>query len=230
MTSPDTGWNDTLSENLERVCGSEMRDRIMEGADTLDEDSEPGQATAWTIDALGRMRDLLTAEQIYEVMTGCACRYPTGKLMRAHAAYAKRGSVEEAMAELRLQLEQSLREGMLFEPVIVDWILEHGWGVAGRLDGSSILVTKIPKSGNLRQYMTEGDPERQRELYCHCPRVREAVPAGIHVPREYCLCGAGFYRHIWETILGREVGVDVLETVCSGGSRCSFRINLPEGS
>lgn len=230
MASPDTGWNGRLSENLERVCGPEVRDRVMEGADRLDEDSEPEQATAWTIDALCRMRELLTAEKIYEVMTGCACRYPTGKLMRARAAYAKRGSIEDAMAELRLQLEQSLRDGMLIEPGIVDWILEHGWGVAGRLEGRSILVTKIPKSGNLRQYMTEGDPGKQRELYCHCPRVRDTVPADIHVPRDYCLCGAGFYRHIWETILGREVRVDVLETVCSGGSRCSFCIHLPEGS
>ncbi|MCD4702091.1 MAG: hypothetical protein K8S24_09585, partial [Candidatus Aegiribacteria sp.] len=129
---------------------------------------------------------------------------------------------------LQQQLEDSLRQGMLFEDEIVDRLVEWGWGVAGKRNGSRILITKIPRSGNIRQYMSESDPQKKRELYCHCPRVRQSVQLGIELPLNYCLCGAGYYLQIWETILEKKVRVEVLESVCSGSDKCSFAVHLPE--
>jgi predicted hydrocarbon binding protein len=45
------------------------------------------------------------------------------------------------------------------------------------------------------------------------------------VPRLYCYCGAGFYQDIWETVLGRPVEVEVLETVLEGGEVCRIAIH-----
>ena len=45
---------------------------------------------------------------------------------------------------------------------------------------------------------------------------------------EYCYCGAGFYKGIWETILGEQVRVEVLESVMMGGDVCKIAIHLPE--
>lgn len=228
MVKTGGGWEDRFAQNLERICDDPaIRERILEGADRLGVDPEPSDVIAWTLGAISRLKELLTPEQVCEIMTGCACRYPREKLQRAREAWLRNQSIDEAMEELQRQLELSLREGMLFEDDLVDSLLEQGWGVAGRREGDRIFVTKIPRSGNLRQYMSEEDPRRRRELYCHCPRIRDAVPTGTPVPQEYCLCGAGFYRHIWETILDRPVRVEVLETVCAGGDRCSFCIHLP---
>ncbi len=222
----NNNWRDKLSCNLERVCGKDILGVILSDMDRF-ESSETGEEASWIREVLKRMEIHLTSAQTAEILSSCACRYPTGKLFQARKAYLKNGSIDDAISELSLQLEDSLREGMLFEQEIVDWILDQGWGVAGKRQGNRILVTKIPKSGNLRQYMSESDHGRQRELYCHCSQVSSAVAANVLIPVEYCHCGAGFYRWIWETILERPVSVEILDTVCSGGDRCSFAILLP---
>lgn len=227
MTDEAGKWSGKLSANLYRVCGSDVRDTVMDGVDEQDDPDDSESVLNWTVKAVNRMRGLLTPGQLCDVMCGCACRYPTAKLEKARKAYLLHGEIDDAVAELRSQLEDSLRNGMLIEPDIVDWLLSNGWGVAGKRNGDAITVVKIPKSGNLRKYMASSEPGLQRELYCHCPVVGEAVSLGIHVPKEYCLCGAGFYRHIWETILEAPVEVEVIETVCSGGNVCSFLILLP---
>jgi len=48
------------------------------------------------------------------------------------------------------------------------------------------------------------------------------------LPLEYCYCGAGFYKGIWETILREPVRVEVLESVMHGGDVCKIAIHLPE--
>lgn len=224
----DNFWKERLYLSLEKICGKDVRDEILRDIH-LDEHTEPDEVQHWVLKVLERMGNTLSFTDMTDVISGCACRYPKDKLLRARKVFLQRNSVEDAIAELKSQMEESLRDGMLFEPEIVDWILEHGWGVAGRLEGNSILVTKIPKSGNLRRYMSGTDPSKQRELYCHCDQVRDAIPAGILIPVEFCICGAGFYRYIWESILQKPVDVEILETVCSGGDRCSFSINLPQG-
>lgn len=220
-------WSDRLAAGLERVCGQKIRDTVMCGVEQPDDPEDAESVLNRVVHAVNMMRERLTPRQLCDVMCGCACRYPTAKLEKARRAYLLHGDIDDAVRELRSQLEDSLRNGMLIEPDIVDWLLGNGWGVAGTRHGDVITVVKIPKSGNLRKYMASSDPGTQRELYCHCPIVREAVPLGVRVPREYCLCGAGFYRHIWETILEAPVEVEVIETVCSGGKVCSFRILLP---
>ncbi len=161
-------------------------------------------------------------------MTACSCPYPRTKLQKLRRIYLETGDVDNVIEALQQQLEDSLRKGMLFEDSIVDRIVELGWGVAGKRDGNRIIITKIPKSGNLREYMDESDPQKKKELYCHCPRVRQAVRLGIELPSSYCLCGAGYYLQIWETILERKVRVEVLESVCAGGDKCSFAVYLPD--
>jgi len=223
----DSNWEEKLFCSLDKVAGEEIRETVLSGMKRY-ETAETGEEGSWVRELLTRMKRHLTSEQTVEVFYNCACRYPAAKLLKAKAAYRKNGCVDDAVSELRSQLENTLRDGMLFEPEIVDWLLDRGWGVAGKRDGGKILVTKIPKSGNLRKYMSANDQERQRELYCHCSQVSGAVAASVPIPVEYCHCGAGFYRWIWETILEKPVSVEILETVCSGGNKCSFAIVLPE--
>jgi predicted hydrocarbon binding protein len=48
------------------------------------------------------------------------------------------------------------------------------------------------------------------------------------LPEDYCYCGAGFYKGIWEEILGEPVEVEVLESVLQGGDVCRIAIHLPD--
>jgi len=43
----------------------------------------------------------------------------------------------------------------------------------------------------------------------------------------YCYCGAGWYRQLWEGVLGRQLEIDLVKTVVRGDDVCQFAIHLP---
>ena len=106
-------------------------------------------------------------------------------------------------------------------------IVSRGWGAAGVKDGDTIIATKIPKSGYLLEYMRETDPAKKRQLYCHCPRIREVLATSEAISPTYCYCGAGLYKGIWEEIVQQPVEVEVLESVLQGNEVCRIAIYLP---
>jgi predicted hydrocarbon binding protein len=75
--------------------------------------------------------------------------------------------------------------------------------------------------------LQESDPEKRRQFYCHCPRIRDVLKSGETIPPIYCYCGAGFYKGIWEEILQQPVQVELLESVLMGDDVCTIRIDLP---
>ncbi|MEN8207995.1 MAG: hypothetical protein ABFR50_01970 [Candidatus Fermentibacteria bacterium] len=221
-------WQQKLFGSLRAYCGKDVAERIMKRGESITSETETEETIRWTADIIRKIENECSSEMLHGVMTACSCPYPRARLQKLRRIYVETGDVDAVIEALQQQLEDSLRKGMLFEDSLVDRIVESGWGVAGKKDGNRILITKIPKSGNLREYMEESDPQKKRELYCHCPRVRQAVQMGIELPSSYCLCGAGYYLQIWETILERKVTVEVLESVVSGSDRCSFAVHLPE--
>ena len=116
---------------------------------------------------------------------------------------------------------------MRLDSELINEIVKRGWGLAGIKEGDTIIATKIPKSGFLVEYMNEKDPEKKRQYYCHCPRIRDALKSSERISPIYCYCGAGFYRGIWEEILQEPVKVGVLETVLKGDDVCKIAIYLP---
>jgi hypothetical protein len=110
----------------------------------------------------------------------------------------------------------------------INAILARGWGLAGIIqDDHTIIATKIPKSSNLANYLEQDDPAKKRLMYCHCPRIREAI-GDDSIPSIYCNCGAGFYKGIWDYILDKPVDVTVKQSLLAGDDLCQFEIKLPD--
>jgi predicted hydrocarbon binding protein len=179
-----------------------------------------------------KLGSLVTEEERKAIMTGCACQYPTSALQDIRAAYEESaGDIDLAHRLLQERFEAFLVESLALEDELVEEIVGRGWGLAGILQGDTIIATKIPKSGYLVEYMEETDPGRRRELYCHCPRIRDVLqtshPASSGALGEtYCYCGAGFYKGIWEEILQAPVDVEVLESVLKGDDVCKIAIRV----
>jgi hypothetical protein len=164
------------------------------------------------------------------VLTACACRYPSEKLAPIGKAYVATGDLGLAHSMLHEQYLGFLCGELGLGPEVVETVVANGWGLAGKLDGTVVEAVKMPKSGNLLRYLNEEDPELRRQLYCHCPRTRQALLTGERLPLDYCYCGAGFYKALWEEILGRPVAVHVLSSVVAGDNACRIEINLSPGS
>ena len=223
----ERAWQQKLSKSLERVAGADICAQVMEGGDSLSEDSSPAEVIEWSKGAMERLGLLVGEAESREIMTSCACQYPRSELSEIRERYHESGDIDLVLLMLREKFESFLRDTMGLEEGLIADIVGRGWGLAGVRQGNVIVATKIPKSGHLLQYFEETDPERKRQHYCHCPRVREILKTSETLPPAYCYCGAGFYKGIWEEILQRPIEVEVLETVLAGGDVCKIAVHLP---
>jgi hypothetical protein len=221
-------WQDRLSNCLEEKAGDRIRDQVMAGGERLTAGSNSQEVIAWTRSAIERLDSLVDDETAKEIMASCACQYPKSELQEARRRYEATKDIDLAHRLLQERFESFLRNSLGLDDDLAQDILRRGWGLAGIRQGSTIVATKIPKSGHLVDYMNESDPEVRRQHYCHCPRVREALRTSETLPVTYCYCGAGFYKGIWEEILQAPVGVEVLETVLGSGDVCRIAIRLPQ--
>jgi predicted hydrocarbon binding protein len=221
----ERAWLIKFSTSLDEIAGKKVRKEVMRGSETLSSLSDRRQVIAWSRGAMERLGSLVDEERAREIMTGCACQYPKSSLQGIREKYKATGDVDLAHQMLQEQFVSFLRDTMQLNDEMVQDIVGRGWGSAGVKQGDdTIIATKIPKSGYLVAYMEERDPEKKRQYYCHCPRVRDALKLSESLPPMYCYCGAGFYKGIWEEILQQPVQVEVLESVLAGGEVCRVGI------
>ncbi len=199
----------------------------MRGSQGLSSLSSQDQVIEWSQQAMERLDLLVDEKGRREIMTGCACRYPKSALQEIRKKYEETRDIGLAHRMLQEQFESFLQEALQLDDELIQEMVSRGWGLAGAKNGKTIIATKIPKSGNLVQYMQERDPRVKRQIYCHCPRIREALKGSETISATYCYCGAGFYQGIWEEILQEPVEVEILESVMQGGEVCQVAILLP---
>lgn len=217
-------WQDKLSARLEELKGTEFRDMVMTDSEILNLNSSPSEIIEWTVAAVEKMQEGLSSDELHDVVTGCACHYPQAKLLPIRDAFRKSGSIGECISLLEKQFVESLSDGMHVDQELIEKLIEINMGLPGVLDGNRIIATKIPKSCNLKKWFYEKDPEERRKIYCHCPRVNQALILGMQMPVEYCLCGAGFYRDVWETITEAPLRVEIIESVFAGDDFCRVSV------
>jgi hypothetical protein len=223
----ERAWLAEFTRCLDEFAGKEVREQIMAGADELSDDCSRQDVIAWSRRAMERLDSLVDEGDRKAIMAGCACQYPKASLQTIREAYAATGDVDRAHQMLQEQFESFLRDTLRLDEGMVADIVGWGWGAAGVRRGNTIIATKIPKSGYLVEHMQETDPERKRQLYCHCPRIRDVLKTPETLSPTYCACGAGYYQGIWQEILQEPVQVELLESVLQGDDVCKVAIHLP---
>ena len=224
----ELAWQDKLKTGLDQYLESKEQDRILAGSELLTMESPTKDKVVWTCEMIGRMGEFTSEEAIQDIFESCHCAYPSEDLLDVKMTYRLFGDIDTALSMLQEKFEAFLREVIGLEEKFMQKIIAGDWGLAGVRKGDRIIATKIPKSGYLVDYFESVDPVEKRKLYCHCPRVRDDVGEEPQLPLVYCYCGAGFYKEIWETILGEPVRVEVLESVMNGGNVCKIAVHLPE--
>jgi len=217
----DREWPRRLRRAAER---SSEQIALPAGGEGLSRESPREEVIAWTCSAYDVLEERVGARGARAMLAECACHYPVGDLEDLRAEYAANGDLHAVHARLRFRFDRFLREDLALGPELIARIEELGMGMAGQIDGDRIVAVKIPSSGHLRAWFAESDSAERRRLYCHCPRVRDAALEPGRVPPGYCWCGAGFYKGIWETILGRPVRVESLGSVLQGDEVCTVAI------
>jgi len=222
----EQSWLAKLSRSLDDVVGTEIKEKIMAGSDNFSDKSERRTIIDWSKQAMEKIDQLGDEHERISILTRCACQYPKSDLREIRCEYEETKSVDSAHRMLKEKFFSFLKHGLKLNNTAIEFVLDKGMGLAGRKDGDTIIATKIPKSGYILEYLREEDPVRRRAIYCHCPRIRDALNTDTEISPTYCYCGAGYYKGIWEEILQRPVKVELLESVLNGDDVCKIAIHL----
>ena len=198
-------WDRLLAEGTEKVLGAEARLSLMQGIASITPASSFEEYTAWIQGAMDRL-DALTDDEEKKclVVSHCAHVFPQERIERMRAIY-EHGTVDDvlhAMYEDDFWFEKPARRGNV------------------------LYMRKNPY--NPEGYQNGATPAERRKAYCHCSFVHpylDEIPARLSPT--FCYCGAGWYRRLWEGILGQAVKIEHVETLLRGNDQCTLTITLP---
>ena len=198
-----------LAENLECFAGEAVRREVMADSERFPLCSAHEKAT-WFKGAMERLDSKVGDEDTRrDIMITVGDQFPRTRIQMLRDVYQRTGDLD------------GLLEIMRADRTLGDL----SWYEAPVREGNVIHVTKDPYSP--QEFQKATNENEKRAAYCHCGRLREAIRAGMTMSRTYCYCGAGWYKQLWEGILGQPVRVEVLKSVLQGDDRCSFAIYLP---
>jgi hypothetical protein len=198
-------WDRLFAEGAEKILGLKARLRLMEGIESITPASSFDDYTAWIQGAIARM-DALTGdnEKKCQVVSNCAHVFP-----------------QERIDHLRLIYEQGA-----FDDILREMYTDDFWYEKPVRRGNVLYMRKNPF--NPEGYANAASPAERRKAFCHCPFVHpylDEIPAKLSPT--FCFCGAGWYRRLWEGILGQPVKIEHVETLLKGNDQCTLTITLP---
>jgi hypothetical protein len=203
-------WDHLLAEGAKEVLGDGARETLMQGIEAITPDSSFGEYIAWIQGAIERL-DALTSseEQKCQVVSHCAHVFP-----------------QKRIDHLRMIYEQGDFDAILHEMYRDDF-----WYEKPVRRGNVIIMRKNPFDPE--GYASAPTPAERNKAYCHCPFVRPYLSEDFTQQKTsalsptFCYCGAGWYRRLWEGILGQPVIIEHVETLLKGNDQCTLTITLP---
>lgn len=152
---------------------------------------------------LDRLDKVTDDDQRYEILSRCSDFFSKERIMELRAVYERNFDVDEVLDYLNK---------------------EQSWYSGPWREGREIHIIKVPYR---KKMFEEADSwDEKRKYYCHCPIVRDRLDDGM--PPAYCHCGSGWFRQIWEGILGKKVKIRKISTLLDGGKGCEFAVLLPD--
>lgn len=198
-------WDNLLAEGAEKVLGAEARSSLMQGIESIPPNTPFEAYLSWLEGAMTRL-DTLTddEEKKCQVVSRCAHVFPQERIDLLRSIYEK-GGIDEVLREMYTDYE---------------------WYENPVRRGNVLYMRKIPYDPEA--YARAETPAERRKAYCHCRFVHpylDEIPARLSTT--FCYCGAGWYRRLWEGILGRPVKIQHVETLLRGHDQCTLTITLP---
>ena len=200
-------WLDKFKAALNRFVSHATKEEIFKKAPTISAKSSATNKAEWVKAIMDSLDALVTDKETRrEILLCCSHRFPKTRIQTLKKEYHRLGNID---ALLEYMHKDDSWAGLSY--------YEYP-----KRDGKLIYVTKIPY--NPKQYEEATTDEGRRRAYCHCGWVKATKEP---ISKTFCYCGSGWYKTLWEGILEKPVMVEVLSTVASGDSDCSFAIHLP---
>lgn len=226
-----------LAYEIEKKHGREMRSKIFNkalpplGADEI-------ERCAYTQGIMKRIAGQLSTEEAREawfnVQHGLSHEFWNDRDASDIKKYRQCGGLDEFLDLKRQERDANLTKlrddkKLWYTTEITDEVLEfikkNPEIEAGRREGDSIYITKVPY--NAVRYLNEKDNKLKRYYACHCPLVRDAIFRDHPVSPDICNCSLGHASH-YLAGSGMKLKGEVLESVIKGDMQCRFIFYLQD--
>ncbi len=225
----DKYWIGKLAKGISKEVGDEIVNEVLEDSENISQKSSRYDVFEWSDKAIRKLESLTNDEETKKILLSCACHQSQEALQPYRDLYVETENIDLVIQEMQEDFKVFIKDELKLEEKYVQKIIDRKMGFAGRRDGNKIIATKIPKSDFIKEWFEETNPNKKRALFCHCPRIRDAlVDKEKILPKSYCYCGGGYYQNIWETILQKPVDIEIIETVIHGDEVCKYVIHLPD--
>lgn len=228
------GVVESIADRLALLEGAEVAQELIGTLPKPPLGSEPADYPAFTRTLMERLEQHLPESTVCHALAGNHHRIPAEEFEDERKLYLLSGSMEEYLrAEHKNQVEALQRHAdtgtVWFEQIItqdvVDFVAANQEIQSAVQVGDTLYITKIPYDP--ARYLAETDETMRRYYACHCPFVREAILRGEpEISGNWCYCSGGFVKYPYEIILGRELRVELLQSVLRGDPVCRFAIHL----
>jgi hypothetical protein len=204
-------WKQLFTEGLDTYTNEVVKTAILNGQDHHIPESTSETFSAWICGAMERLEAFVQDKETRrKIMLCCSSRIPVDHLQLLREVYQQTGDLNCLIAFMNKDLS---RYRLSYSEKLIR-------------DGNRIYVTKQPRKPQANQ-ATNIQAEKHTSD-CHCPHIRPALLCQKPISPSYCLCGSGWYKHLWEELLNQPVTVEMLETITSGADHCRFVIHLLE--
>lgn len=194
-------WNDRFAENLDRVLGARVREKVLKGVDAITPESNMDERFEWIKASIERLDKLADDEQKFEILSQCAHVFPIERIQRLRAVYEEKRDIDEVLRAMHK---------------------DPSWYSTPTREGNIIRIQKVPY--DKEAYESAKDDDEKKRAYCHCPMIRNFLD---QIPSTFCYCGTGWPRRLWEGIIGKPVRVEIIKSLPKGDDFCEFAVHLP---
>ena len=190
-------WSEKLSENIKKYASKEIEEKVLEDCVNLDTLEQKG---AWAKQAIKKLDKLVPDREIrINILTNCSCIDEIPNHDDIKADFKKHKDIDK----------------------LLDDLYENPFFVRPVRQDNKIYFTKMPQQPEKFEQAQTAD--EKRFYYCHCDYAKAS---GGNISMTHCLCGAGWYKKIMESLLDKPVKIDIIKSVMKGDEECVIEMEI----
>ncbi len=199
-------WEILFAEGIRSEMGETHLPHLMQGADDISPVTSFEAYAEWIRAAIDRL-DGVTNDPAVKclVVSHCAHVFPQERIDHLRALYEQNHAIDDVLRDMHH---------------------DHFWYEKPKRRGNVLYMRKNPFDPE--GYAKAETPAARRKAYCHCPFVHpylDEIPSKMST--SFCFCGMGWYRRLWEGVLGCAIKISHVETLLKGNDQCTLTITLP---
>ena len=193
-------WHGLLEQQVSECLSNEVCAQISLANIAQLISLEPVNRAEWVNQSISVLEQTVDQPTLCKILSGCAHEFPKDRIMALRTLFQQTGCVDAVL------------DAMYDDP---------GWYANPVRNRRVIIIKKMPF--DIKGYAQAKTREEKMRSYCQCPLIRDHLD---EVNPFFCSCGAGWFRQLWEGILGRSITVEMVKTVAKGDDCCLVHVKI----